>query len=89
MIAKTSFLVLSGAQNVGALMARPKGKKPAVRLSVSLDTADHAELSRLAAQHDLTVAWMVRKAVSEFVARNASQDQPVLPLHRGGGGANA
>ncbi len=71
-------------------MARPKGKKPTVRLSISLDPADHAELSRLAARHELSVAWMVRKAVSEFVERNANQDQPVLPLHRGGGsGANA
>ncbi len=71
-------------------MARPKGKKPAVRLSISLNSADHAELSRLAARHDLSVAWMVRKAVSEFVERNANQDQPVLPLHRGGsGGASA
>lgn len=70
-------------------VARPKGKKPAVRLSIGLDPADHAELSRLAAQHDLSVAWMVRKAVSEFVERNANQDQPVLPLHRGGGGAGA
>ena len=66
-------------------MARPKGKKPAVRLSVSLDPADHAELLRLAEQHDLSVAWVVRKAVSEFVARNADHDQPVLPLQRGGG----
>ena len=66
-------------------MARPKGKKPAVRLTIGLDPADHAELSQLAAQHDLSVAWMVRKAVSEFVARNADQEQPVLPLHRGGG----
>ncbi len=71
-------------------MARPKGKNPAVRLSISLNSADHAELSRLAARHDLSVAWLVRKAVSEFVKRNANQDQPVLPLHRGGGnGANA
>ncbi len=71
-------------------MARPKGKKPAVRLSVSLDPADHAELSQLAEQNNLSVAWMVRKAVSEFVARNANHDQPVLPLQRGGGsGASA
>ena len=71
-------------------MVRPKGKKPAVRLSVSLDPADHAELSQLAELNDLTVAWMVRKAVSEFVARNADHDQPVLPLQRGSGsGASA
>ena len=71
-------------------MVRPKGKKPTVRLSVNLDPADHAELTRLAAQHDLSLAWMVRKAVSEFVERNANHDQPALPLHRGGGrGASA
>ena len=70
-------------------MARPKGKKPTVRLSISLDAADHAELSRLAEQHDLSVAWVVRKAVSEFVARNADQNEPVLPLHRGGNGASS
>ncbi len=51
-------------------MARPKGKKPAVRLSVSPDPADHAELSRLAAHRDLSVAWIVRNAVSEFASRN-------------------
>lgn len=66
-------------------MARPKGKKPVVRLTVSLDLSDHAELSRLAEQHDLTVTWMVRKAVSEFLTHNATHEQPVLPLHRGGG----
>lgn len=71
-------------------MVRPKGKKPAARLSISLDTADHAELTRLAEQHDLSVAWLVRKAVSEFIARTANQDQPVLPLPRGGSsGASA
>ena len=58
-----------------------------VRLSIGLEPADHAELSRLAEQHDLSVAWMVGKAVSECVERNACQDRPVLPLYRGGGGA--
>ena len=65
-------------------MVRPRGKKLAVRLSITLDTANHAELTRLAAQHDLPVAWLVRKAVSEFIERNANQDQPVLPLSRAG-----
>lgn len=67
-------------------MARPRGKRPVVRLSVSLDPADHAAISELAAEYDLSVAWMVRKAVSEFVARNADEDEPVLPLHRSSGG---
>ena len=79
-------MVFNGGTGTEKVMARPKGKKPAVRLSISLDSADHAELTRLAEQHDLSVAWVVRKAVSEFIARTANQDQPVLPLHRGGSG---
>lgn len=67
-------------------MPRPKGRKPAIRFTVSLDPHDHAELSRLADSHDLSVAWMVRKAVSEFVERNRPSEQSELPLSRSGQG---
>lgn len=63
-------------------MARPKGKKPTVRLSISLDPGDHAELAQLADQYDLTVAWMVRKAVREFIERHRESSQVELPLPR-------
>lgn len=63
-------------------MPRPKGKKPSVRLSVNLDLPDHAALVRLADEHDVSLAWLVRKAVSEFVERHGKSDQTELPLPR-------
>ena len=63
-------------------MARPKGQKHPVRLSVSLDERDHAAISRLAADMNLSTAWIVRRAVSEFVARHDDGAQSELPLSR-------
>jgi len=63
-------------------MSRPKGKCPSVRLSVSLDHASHTELTRLAQQYDLSVAWMVRKAITEFIERHVKGHEPVLPLQQ-------
>ena len=63
-------------------MPRPKGKKPSIRLSVNLDLTDHAVLVRLAERHDVSIAWLVRKAVSEFVERYGRSDQGELPLPR-------
>jgi hypothetical protein len=63
-------------------MARPKGNRYPVRLSVSIDAADHAAISKLAADLNLSAAWVVRKAVSEFVSRNCAEEQRELPLLR-------
>lgn len=63
-------------------MPRPKGKKPTVRLSVNLDLTDHAALVRMADKHDVSIAWLVRKAVNEFVERLGWTDQGELPLPR-------
>lgn len=70
-------------------MPRPRGKKPAIRLSISLDPADHAELLRLCEQHDLSLAWMIRKAVGEFVERHGERQQLPLPLKRTSGNGEA
>ncbi|WP_266064501.1 ribbon-helix-helix protein, CopG family [Brucella intermedia] len=64
-------------------MARPKGNRFPVRLSVSIEAADHAALSKLASDLDLSAAWLVRKAVAEFVERNCYDPQRELPLARG------
>ncbi|RLL71540.1 CopG family transcriptional regulator [Ochrobactrum soli] len=61
-------------------MARPRGQKHPVRLSVSMDEKDHAAISRLAADMNLSAAWIVRRAVSEFVARHEDGAQTELPL---------
>ncbi|CAM5323760.1 hypothetical protein ATER59S_00166 [Aquamicrobium terrae] len=63
-------------------MARPKGNRYPVRLSVSIDAADHAAISKLAADMSLSAAWIVRKAVAEFVERNCNEEQRELPLLR-------
>lgn len=55
-------------------MSRPKSKKKhSVRLSVALDEREYEEL-------DLSAAWLIRRAVSEFVARHRDGIVPDLPL---------
>ena len=64
-------------------MARPRGKKPSVRLSVSVSVPDHAELVRLAEAHDLSIAQVVRRAIADFVDHLRDDPQRELHLPRG------
>jgi hypothetical protein len=64
-------------------MSRPKGRKPSVRLSVSVSVTDHAELARFAEARDLSLAWVVRRAISDFVERHRNDLQGELTLTRG------
>ena len=66
-------------------MSRPRGKKPSVRLSVSVNATDHAELARFAQARDVSVAWVVRRAISDFVERYRNDLQGELHLPRGRG----
>ena len=53
-----------------------------VRVSVSLDVKDHADLKVIAKDMRVSLAWVVRDAVSDYLdARN-----PLFPRKRGGGG---
>lgn len=61
-------------------MAKTKSHKSGVRLSVTLDESEYGELSRLAASLDLSAAWMIRRAVSEFIARYRGSPDSSLPL---------
>ena len=63
-------------------MPRPKGKKVAARLSVGLSQPQHAALTALAEQNEATVAWLVRRAVSEFLERHGPSTQSALHLLR-------
>ena len=65
-------------------MSRPKGKRLPVRLSVSMDAAVHAKLSRLADRQDVSLAWMIRKALAELIERRETEEQAELPLRRSG-----
>jgi hypothetical protein len=64
-------------------MSRPKSRNPSVRLSVSVSATDHAELARFAGARDLSLAWVVRRAISDFVERNRNDLQGELHLPRG------
>ncbi len=64
-------------------MARPRGNRKEARLSVSFDAQDYAHLCALAARRDVSVAWLIRHAVHEFlrVERDITEN-PELPLVR-------
>ena len=63
-------------------MPRPKSKKHVVSLSIALDKAEYEELTRLGACLDLSAAWLIRRAVSEFVPRHREGIEADLPLCR-------
>ena len=65
-------------------MPRPKSDKRVVRLSVTLNEDDHAELCKLAGELDLSVAWVIRRAIADFVAAHSEEDAPELPLKKPG-----
>lgn len=65
-------------------MPRPRGNRKTARLTVSLDEQAHTTLAAFAAQQDVSIAWMIRRAVLEFIERRERLDQHELPLRRHG-----
>jgi len=61
-------------------MARPPLNRKIVRTSVSLDERMFSEVALLASQNDVSVAWLVRKAVAELLDRRRQDLEPRLPL---------
>ena len=50
------------------------------RITVSLAGADYASLSALAERYDVSLSWIVRKAVSEYLEHHANGELQ-LPLN--------
>lgn len=59
-------------------MARPKSGRRSMRLSVTLNEDDHKAIRDIAEALGVSTAWVVRRAVSEFVERHNKEDG--LPL---------
>jgi len=59
-------------------MPRPKGKKVASRLSVGLSEPQHAALLVMAEENEATVAWLIRRAIGEFLEKHRSSSRPAL-----------
>lgn len=52
-----------------------------VRTSVILPETQYAEITALAAEKDLSVAWVIRQAVQDYLVR-ADRKQLALPISR-------
>jgi len=65
-------------------LERAKRQENNTRLSDALNEDKYARLSKLAASFDLFLAWMIRRAVSEFVPRYRIDIESDLPLRRRG-----
>jgi hypothetical protein len=70
--------VMQAWEDKTAVRAR-RGKKLATRVTVSVDERDYEQLSTLAEDYRVSLAWLVRYAVSDFLARYR-EDQLELPL---------
>jgi hypothetical protein len=65
-------------------MARPRGKKADVRISVGFDERTYGVLLAMAQENDVTIAWVIRRAVAEYIGSQKSDREPELPLSRAG-----
>jgi hypothetical protein len=62
-------------------MVTAKPKKFGPRLTVSLTGSDYSRLSAIADQSDVSVSWVVRHAIQEFLARHSSGSGPQPSVH--------
>jgi predicted transcriptional regulator len=60
-------------------MRAGRENKLATRITVTVDEQDHAQLTTLAEKYRVSLAWLVRYAVSDMLDRHR-QDQLQLPL---------
>lgn len=74
-----SWMLLYGVKNC-KVMARPRLNRKVVRISVSLEEQMYADVFALADQNDVSVAWLIRKAVAELLERRRDEFVPQLPL---------
>ena len=65
----------------------PQEKKQSMRTSVVISEAQHAQLEKLAGQNDVSVAWIIRQAIQQFLDRNA-RDERTLGIRTLSGSAS-
>ena len=62
-------------------MGRPRQYKQTARLSVSFEKADYDRVTALAEAHDVSTAWIIRKAVRNYLDDYGHSDSPFRPRH--------
>lgn len=55
-------------------------KQPLIRVTVSLDSNDYAELGALSEQTEISRSWLIRKAIKDLLERCQEHEQSELPL---------
>jgi hypothetical protein len=62
----SSLIMMSRDKKMPARKVTPSSGK---RLTVTLDAADRSELERLSKESDRSLAWIVREAVRQYLAK--------------------
>lgn len=52
-------------------MGRPKRENQPARLTVTLDERDYSEVCQLAEKNDVSAAWVIRRAVQQYLKDTA------------------
>ena len=55
-------------------------KQPLIRVTVSLDSQDYAELGSLSEQTEISRSWLIRQAIKDLLERCRDREQVELPL---------
>ena len=55
-------------------------KQPLIRVTVSLDSGDYAELGSLSEQTEISRSWLIRQAIRDLLRRCRDREQRELPL---------
>ena len=58
----------------------PRVSRKGPRITVSLSEQNHAELTGLAERHDVSISWLTRQALVEFIDKHKNT-QTQLPFH--------
>lgn len=67
-------------KNIAVSPMTGKHKKFGPRLTVSLTGGDYDALSALAEKDDVSVSWVVRRAIDEYLENHRHEVEPALPL---------
>ena len=62
-------------------MGRPRQYKQTSRLSVSFEKADYDRVTALAEAHDVSTAWIIRKAVRNLLDDYSHSAVPIPSRH--------
>ncbi len=63
-------------------MPRPKTTKNPARLTVTLDEEDYQGVCGLAQQHDVSAAWVIRRAVHDYLQKTLGTVLPFAQTNR-------